>query len=123
MSRFFCTAAAFVTNSPSFGEYFVYSKPYPVDGATTNSIYDAVGSGMVETQYVMIANDQTNALGGYGVTAAFGNTNLPTWCTEPIPPPVIINATYHLRGMVVDTTTYIIRTYRKWIVPGGFTFY
>lgn len=119
MSRHYLEAGeSFATAYASHGDYFVYAAPRATDGVITQSVFDAHGTALLETQYVAIASDLTNTWGN-GVSFAWGATNIPTWCAEPYSTGPNKG---NFRGHVFSDT-YVPRTYRRWTVPGGFTFY
>jgi hypothetical protein len=108
-----------VTNFASYGYYYVYPAKYAIDGVYTQSTFEAHGDPLVETNYCLAATDPSNVWGAT-MSTIFGTTNVPA--TTATPGPGVVNGTRGtFRGWVPRTQT--PRSYRRWDVPGGFTFH
>lgn len=107
----------FPTNKSSVGEYYMYGLKPEEDWPYTGTVFSAVSTALVETNYVLIATDQTNRWGN-GKSEYFGSSDMPDWCTDPYP------GSTSYRGSALGfryPTTYPLRGLRRW--TPGFIYY
>jgi hypothetical protein len=108
-----------VTNFASYGYYYVYPSKVATDGFYTQSTFEAHGDLLVETNYCLAATDPSNVWGSV-MSTIFGTTNVPATTAKP-GPGVAGQDRGTIRGWTPWTQT--PRSYRRWDVPGGFTFH